>query len=205
MNKIFIETSDKSSNEAQFITTMVNSLSLKECELVCVGGYTNLHKIKNKFTDHEDDSEKNIVIFDADYRSTNGGFKERKSWLKNQRDSLNIQFEFFLFPNNHDDGIFETLLQRIVNKEYGYLLSYFEEYEQKIVDFDKRLGGNVFETPDEKAKIYSYISAFKRTKEEKELFKNKHNWDFTNPKYWNLDSKELNPLKHFLKAHLQKI
>lgn len=201
MNKIFIETSKENSNEAQFIQTVVNSLS-KECKLVYVGGYTNLPKHKNQFIENEANSEKSVVIFDADYRSTGGGFAARKEWLENQRNILNVQFKFFLFPNNHDDGIFETLLQRIVNPKYNCLLSCFEEYEQKITDFDKRLGGNVFETPDEKAKIYSYISAFKRTEDEKESFKNKHNWDFTNTKYWDLNSTKLDPLKNFLQANL---
>lgn len=201
MNKVFIETSGSNTNEAQFIQAVIKSLSLNDPEIVCVGGYTNLQKHKNKFMEREDDSEKNLVIFDADYPCTGGGFAARKQWLEQEKNKMNIQFELFLFPNNHDDGIFETLLQRIVNPQYSDLLSYFEEYEQKIKDFDARLGGNVFETPDEKAKIYSYISAFKRTREEKELFK-KHDWGFTNREYWNLDSAELEPLKDFLKLHL---
>lgn len=201
MNKIFIESAKENSNEAYFIETLVSSLSLGNTELVYVGGYTNLDSHTNKFLEHEDDSEKNLVIFDADYPATGGGFEARKRWLEEKKKALGIQFEFFLFPNNQDDGMFETLLQRMVNPKYEKLLSYFKEYEKKVEYFNESLGGNVFETPDEKARIYSYISAFKRSRKAKEDFKGGQ-WDFGNQEYWNLASTALEPLKDFLRTHI---
>lgn len=200
MSTIFIESSTENSYELQFIKAVAKACHLEIDDFVYVGGYTNVKKYKNKFLELED-GEKNLVIFDADYTTTGGGFLKRKQWLEQQKNK-EIQFELFLFPNNKDDGILETLLQRIVNPKYEQLLSYFKEYEQKISKFNEKLGCEVFETPDEKARIYSYISAFKRTRTERERFKNKHNWNFDNPEYWNMNSEALNPLKDFLKKNV---
>lgn len=51
--------------------------------------------------------------------------------------------------------------------------------------------------PNVKAKIYTYITSFKRSRSKSEKVK-KGDWDFSNKEYWDLDSKCLAPLKSFL-------
>ena len=202
MNKIFIESGRTNTNESLFIRTILNKFFNKSCsidyELINTGGFYNLAAVKQKFEDSESDDDKNIVIFDADFKLSGGGFYNRKRFLLEEAQRLHVNFELFLFPNNAEDGMFESLLQKIVNPKYSKLLDFFSEYESKIMEFNTQLKEDVFETPDEKAKIYSYISAFKRSNREKESFKNKGDRDFANEKYWNLESSELNPLKDFL-------
>lgn len=204
MNRIFIESGKSNTNESQFLQTVLKKILDKEIkkdyEIVNTGGWCNLNNVSGKFLESENDNDKNIVIFDSDYACTDGGFERRKKFLEDKAAELDIKFELFLFPNNSDDGIFETLLQRIINPEYSKILDFFKEYEDKITEYNRSLPKDTFETPDEKARIYSYISLFKRSNREKEEFKNKNNWNFENKKYWNLDSDELKPLVIFLKG-----
>ncbi len=55
--------------------------------------------------------------------------------------------------------------------------------------------------PNLKAKIYTYITSFKRSKREADEVRS-GNWDFLNTEYWDLEHEYLNPLKTFLEKHL---
>lgn len=213
MKHVFIETGKEKSNEHYFIQTLIERKCKKmyniDFDIVNVGGYTNLYSqgILNQFRNHENPDDCDIVIFDSDYDSTGGGFLKRKEFIEKKRDEKDLNFSLFLFPNNHDDGIFETLLRRIVKPEYEPMIQYFQEYEEKVKHFNQEikerqsLHEDVFETPDEKARIYSYISAFKRSQREKDNFKG-GNWDFANEKYWDLQSEALFPIVDFLRNNL---
>ena len=78
------------------------------------------------------------------------------------------------------------------------IAEYFKDYEQKLAVCKNPDGSVPYETPDQKSRMYAYISAFKRSHREKELFKNKKDWNFVNSEYWNLDSDELKPLVTFI-------
>lgn len=199
MTNIFIETGKELSNESQFIQTVLNKFlskkSVIDYKLVNVGGFTSLGNFQNELSE----GNKNLLVFDADYPETDGGYKQRSDWLLAQKQLFGVDFELFLFPNNQDDGIFETLLQRIINPEYTPMIGFFKEYEEKVKTYNEGLSQDTFKTPDEKARIYSYISAFKRTKAENEKFKNKAFWNFENSKYWNLEADGLVPLATFFR------
>lgn len=105
----------------------------------------------------------------------------------------------FLFPNNNDDGAFEELLLNIINPQHKGLIDCFDKYEMCIGGQDA--SGELYETPNTKAKIYSYITSFKRSRKERERIKG-GNWDFQNFKYWNLDAEYLKPLKEFIGKHV---
>lgn len=55
--------------------------------------------------------------------------------------------------------------------------------------------------PNIKAKVYTYITAFKRNKGDANKVKN-GDWNFCNVEYWDLDHAYLMPLKSFLKKYL---
>lgn len=133
----------------------------------------------------------------------------RRDYLLEIQKRHDIRFSLFLFPDNCHDGMFETLLQHIIKPEYASMIDFFKEYEEKVRGFNEEIKArlsmreDVFETPDEKARIYSYISAFKRSQREKEIFKG-GNWDFANEKYWDLDAVALVPFVRFLCRNFPK-
>ncbi len=92
----------------------------------------------------------------------------------------------------------KNLLEQIVNQKHQEVIEYFKEYESKLKNSVDEDGNCPYETPDQKARMYAYISAFKRSLQEKELFKNRHQWSFKNKDYWDLRANALIPLKQFL-------
>ena len=51
--------------------------------------------------------------------------------------------------------------------------------------------------------MFAYISAFRKTRQQKENLKNKGDWMFDNPQFWDLNAAALQPLKDFLEHHLK--
>ncbi len=205
MTHIFIESSSKSSNEYAFIKAVVSRSCKKDLDvhydIVTVGGKDNRgDNFKNKLEDHDCQNEKNLIIFDADFKENGGGFKQRFKELEAEIKRTTKKFELFLFPDNGDDGTFENLLEDIINPAHVCLLDCFEKYENCIKEINDKKGK--YQNPNQKAKMYAYRSMFKESNKKNEAFKNKGDWDFSNEEYWNLDSDALNPLKKFLKTHL---
>ena len=96
---IFIEARDKNKPEASFIKAILENIGLDsdKYDLICTDGYTNLLNEKSAFINimrtNTDEGGKNIVVFDADYESNNGGFEKRK-------------IELVYWTSSKDDPIF---------------------------------------------------------------------------------------------------
>ncbi len=58
-----------------------------------------------------------------------------------------------------------------------------------------------YEVPDQKAKMYTYISALKKTQQQTKAFKN-GDWFFERTDLWNFNAEHLNALKEFFLKHL---
>lgn len=207
---IFIETAPhdeknkgaKYTNEYYFIEQYMHHLypeiTNDDYSITCVGGKDNLKNYDNAMKQNTAAGGHNIVIFDCDHPSTEGGFEKRTKQLESLRKEYDVDFDFFLLPNNKDNGAFEDLLLNIINQQHKGIIDCFERYEMCIRGQDA--SGELYETPNTKAKIYSYITSFKRSRKEHEKIKG-GNWDFTNGKYWDLDSEYLKPLKEFIRNH----
>jgi len=197
MTTIFIESKKLETPEANFIKTYLTQKfpEFKEYEIIPLNGWNGLWKT-NKLIENRDLGIKNVVIFDADTPDNNGGFDTRKSEIEAIKGELNVRFDLFLFPNNSSNGDFEQLLENIINNEHKILLDCFEKYEKCI---DNTQTNNVlkYKLPIRKAKIYSYVDAFPKSRKENERFKN-GDWFFENENYWNLNSEHLDSLKQFL-------
>ena len=206
MTNVFIESSTKTSNEYNFLKTLIEQcVGKKEKEdyiLITVGGKDNLEKNKSKFSDHTGDAEKNLVIFDADMPENGGGFKQRKKDLTDKLKSMEVQFKLFLFPNNKDDGMFEHLLEQIINPKHKRILDCLGRYEECLDQYKNDTGSHIYQTPNQKTRIYAYISGFKMTSQEKEKMKNRGDWSFGNFDYWNLQTQYLKPLIDFLQKNV---
>jgi hypothetical protein len=197
MTTIFIESKHLKTPEANFVKTYINEKfpDFKDFEIIPLNGWEGLWKT-NKLIENKDLGIQNVVLFDADTLENSGGFKERKAKIETIKTEQGVEFELFLFPNNLLDGDFELVLENIINQEHKKLLDCFEEYE-KCVDNSKGDSSLKYKLPIRKAKIYSYVDAFPKSRKQNERFKN-GDWFFENKTYWNLDDKFLINLKQFI-------
>ena len=196
---IFIESDKETTNEGHFVrhmATLVYAGDSKEIEIVGTGGYTNLDQFAVQMQRNTDNGIKNLVIFDADFPKE-GGFEKRKAELLSVKAEKGVDFELFLFPNNKDDGTFEHLLEHLATEEHKGLLECFEGYESCI----RGRNNPKYISPDQKAKMYAYVSTQTDPKDIK-MFK-KGDWRFNQTDLWNLDVDYLTSLKDFLSSHLK--
>lgn len=198
---IFIEskTSDnKPTNEHRFIKHLLTLLPEKpvDVEIKGVNGYTNLANYAETMQRNSALGGVNLVIFDADFSHTGGGFLLRKKELYRVKENMHAAFELFLFPNNKLDGTFEHILEELVTEMHKGILACFERYECCIRGYNNPN----YESPDQKAKLYSYISVQKKTQKEVEAFKS-GDWFFERTELWNFNAPFLNPLKEFLQNY----
>lgn len=196
---VFIETKTndkKRTNEDRFIRHLIHLIDARlddKIELIGTNGYTNLKEFKNKMLRNSVEGIRNIVVFDADFPETGGGFTKRRKELLDEKTDMQVDFDLFLFPNNNDDGTFEHLLEHLVVENHQGLLNCFQGYEGCIRGY----GRPEYISPDQKAKMYSYISTLKKTQTETTAFKN-GDWFFEREEIWNFDSEYLSALKEFL-------
>lgn len=197
MTRVFVE-----GREADFIEVYLNFLFGKNegrWEIINTKGYTNLHLVDQQFKENTEAGGTNLIIFDADYPENGGGFQKRKSEIEYRLSQLSIVSDIFLFPDNRSDGDFELLLENIVNAENKCLLKCFEAYEACISQYKDFDGNNKYISPNRKAKIYAYVESIKKTKGDKEKFKNQKSFFYDNSEYWNLSSEYLSPLETILR------
>jgi hypothetical protein len=209
MNRVYYE-GKKGSNEENFIQTILrNNLSqdiLENITLIGTDGWTNLKLAHQEFKKSLDEGDKNLIVFDADAPYNKGGFNIRKDEIDKICKDLGYNYHLFLFPNNKDDGNFETLLEMLINPNHKILLDCFSQYENCISSSKNSNGENLYVVPAKKAKIYSYIQAFPKSNSQMEKLKNNGNWNFDNNEYWHIDnSTHINPLVEFFKSHFETI
>lgn len=202
MVHIFTESKGKESIEHNFIRSCMLRLGIHSgYEISGVGGWNNLKNLAPKLIENQDNSVKNVIIFDADYaqKHQNGGYKNRKQHIENMLNGMNIKnYSIFLFPNNQEDGDFEVLLENIINQKHLQVLKCFENYEECL----KSANNHTYEVPTRKSKMYAYVEAFSKSVEDKEKFK-KGNWFFDNCEYWNMNAEYLTAFMNFLRTITQ--
>lgn len=214
MTKIFIETSTKN-NEYNFIKSIIkfycNKVENKDYEIILTGGKDKLINFKNQFLDHEDSTEKNLVIFDSDFLRDrqgklvqNGGFIARKQYLESIINTFNSsnKTSLFLFPNNNDDGAFEDLLEKIVVNSHYRIITHYKAYEMNISQYKDSTGNPLYTAPNEKERIYAYASAVKIRNHQEETNFRKGDWNFDDLSIWDLNNNYIVSLKNFLIKNL---
>ena len=161
-----------------------------------VNGYKNLVNVIPTIKARCAEGGKVIIIFDADSLGNNGGYETRKKEIEEVLGENNAQAELFLFPNNEEDGDFETLLEHLIQKEkHAQMLDCYADYETCL--------GNDYVHPNLKGKNFTYISAMKMSSSKRRKLGNGE-WMFDNAEYWSLESDYLKPLKEFLQQHCSK-
>ena len=95
-------------------------------------------------------------------------------------------------PNHGDDGAIEDLLLSIINPEYAEVLNCFDNYVTCLEKSEKK-----YQSPIIKSKYFAYLDAFPKSNKEEERMK-KGDVFRESLKYWNMESKNLDPMKEFL-------
>ena len=196
MTRIYLETGSRKTAEYVFIRTLLKDVlnfdnSKHAVEIECVGGKDNLPNVFNKMKDttlSEDGT--NLIIFDADSqaKAKDGGSIERKKYLRQLLISNGVQAEIFLYPNDKDDGDVETLLERMMRKDlHDKFFDCYNDYETCL--------GDDYVRPDLKTRLFAYIRAQKGLSSKQRKHIGDGEWLFTDDNYWDMDSKDLEPLK----------
>lgn len=183
----------------------LNEEQWNEVIIVC-GGHDGIPKQKHEFLEVNPGGKReggnNIVLFDADYTATekNHGFANKSMFLETIKNDFGLTFEYYLFPNNKDDGTLETLLKTCINPESEDIMSCWGNFEQCLEH-----SGKGFTLPAEKSRIYVYLECLHgTTKADKNKIKDL-NRDFTDQRLWSFDfanNNDLIRLKTFLDKHL---
>ena len=198
MTYIFLEAGKPATSEAVFIKTLIENLgyNISSNKVEFVNGYKNLVNVIPTIKARCAEGGKVVIIFDADSLGNNGGYETRKKEIEEVLGENNAQAELFLFPNNEEDGDFETLLEHLIQKEkHTQMLDCYADYETCL--------GNDYVHPNLKGKIFTYISAMKMSSSKRRKLGNGE-WMFDNAEYWSLESDYLKPLKAFLQQHCSK-
>lgn len=205
-NRIYLESKNSKTSEYTFIKSYLNYLTGNRCdslfEIISVNGKDNLHNSVNFFQETADQGLKNIVIFDADTDCNDGGFKTRKEELLKKKEDFAIEFDLFLFPNNKEDGDFETLLEKCINIKHQCLLDCFHKFEGCVSSHRDEKGECLYVAPNRKAMMYTYVESMKKSNKETEKFHKDKDYFFDNPEYWNLEAEGLKELKLFLTQYI---
>ena len=188
MIQVFVETKGNTQNESQFIKYILTTLGI-EHTLIMVHGKDNLKQFANIFKKRIFEEKRNIVIFDADTTNKNGGFSKRKQEIENLKQQYDIDFDLFLWPNNHDDGTFEDVLLHSIKLEHKHILDCFDKFENCIKQHNTANYPYTFH--NDKSKIYTY-------KELLQGHRDARNWRFDNEKYWDFNNDYIKALKDFL-------
>lgn len=187
--RCYLETDKQNSSEYQFLEYLLKDLNI-EAKIECVGGWNNIKKFINEFKRDALNGERSVIIFDADRTNNGGGFDKRRQELLNfKNENDNIDFDLFLMPNNSDDGDFETIILKSVNKKHKHILDCFDKFQECV----KRQNKNnyPYKYPNDKSKLYSYKEILRGAK-------NGEYWEFDNTDYWDFNNDYVKTLKEFL-------
>jgi len=178
-----------------------------ENNIVIVGGNAKLHTFYDKIEEAKDNNERIVVIFDADI--DNDFAKSYSEITKNLPDDLD--YKIFLFPNNHDIGNLETLLENIIPNQTpnNEVMKCFDKFGDCITEIKYR----PLTIPPQKSKIFTYLDVLipnkqKYVKEKNGAttkivkdFRKEEDRDYTNSFHWDLNSMYLNNLMKFIKEN----
>jgi hypothetical protein len=84
--------------------------------IIILGGHNEQYKKATTFQTSIDQGYKNIVFEDADLIKDNRGFTNVCKLLEDQKQKYAMNFDYFLFPNNQDEGSLEDLLMNIAQQ-----------------------------------------------------------------------------------------
>jgi hypothetical protein len=206
MNKIFIEAKNKRTSEYHFLKAIIELyFPLLDVDFVCTDGIGNLFNETNtnEMRQAQAMGDQVLILIDADTVATGYGFVKRKADIEKDMQKLQISFPYFIYPNNQDDGILENLMESLARRDlHKIFFDCFEDYEKCVSGVKDKNGLPLYNTPDLKGKLHTYISAQKLSKKLRDRF-GSGDWLFNNTNYWDLNAGVLQPLKDFFFTNLK--
>ncbi|MDE6697820.1 MAG: hypothetical protein K2K25_13145 [Muribaculaceae bacterium] len=196
MIRIYIESKNKSTPEYKFIDTLLHSMEIDASlyEIIPLNGKDTLHLAKNQFLQNTAEGGRNLIVFDADSEENLGGYDRRKEEIETQLQELEIKADIFLWPNDQDDGDFETLLESIARKDlHSQFFDCFNDYEACL--------GREYLKPNRKGKLHTYVTSMNLNNSQRRNI-GSGDWLFKDKKLWDMDSPSLNQIKEFLNSNI---
>ena len=147
---------------------------------------------------------KNIVLFDTDYLSKDGGRVKRLNEYQNIAAELQVEFKIYLFPNNDEtEGEVEDVIKTCFNKNFS---SFDDCWAEMIECFQKNNFDKELNIPAKEGFLFSKIDLFKN-------YRQNENWnyarltkyDYSDAGIWNLETSKnpvLEKLLNFIKNNL---
>lgn len=206
MNKIFIEAKHEKTAECFFLKAILDKFfPEKEIQFIFMDGINNLFKepILNQIALSQIVNDSVLILADADTVEKGWGFEKRRESIEMGMKSADVRFPYFLYPNNHDDGDVESLMEATARRDvHKVFFDCFEDYENCIKGVKNEAGASVYNSPNLKGKLHTYISAQQLNKKCRDRL-GAGDWLFDNSEYWNLDTEALQALKDFLAENLK--
>lgn len=206
MNKIFIEAENNRTPECNFLKTFVDlHFPTKDIEFICIGGISNLFNEPNinQMFQAQEVGDQVLILIDADTVAKGYGFIKRKAYIDSKMQTHKISFPYFIYPNNHDDGEVETLMAASARRDlHPVFFDCFEDYERCISGVKDKAGQSLYNTPNLKGKLHTYISSQQLSNKLRRRL-GSGDWLFENNNYWDLNAVVLQPLKDFLLSNLK--
>lgn len=206
MNKIFIEAENKTTPEYNFLKAFVDlHFPAKDIDFICIGGISNLFNEANinQMAQAQITGDQVLILIDADTAAKGYGFAKRKVDIDNDMQDHKISFPYFIYPNNHDDGEVETLMESIARRDlHQVFFDCFEDYEKCVSGVKDSHGQPLYNTPNLKGKLHTYMNAQKLSNKLRKRL-GSGDWLFGDNNYWDLNAAVLQPLKNFFTTNLQ--
>jgi hypothetical protein len=164
-------------------------------EVISVGGCTHLSNdyFMQAMRENSKEGGNNIVVFDADFahnamgdkqNTGNHGFESCGQKLDDIKRAKEVDFVFYLWPNDQEDGEIENLLLELIPKEKQPVLDCINSSRHclELTQIQNLALGDL------KTKFNMYLYTLKQ----KPALIDR---DYTNPIFWNLDSENIVNLK----------
>lgn len=175
-------------------------------------GYVQTEAFINDLKQADDQGHVSLVILDADVEDVqdDGGYVNRTALVNARREvciAQGLSFEYFLWPNNTQDGQVETLLEHIMKEDCQSIFTCIKDQESCIRTViqqqpDQSYIKRSVKLSPNKDILKNNMNSFKARLDNKTSSKFDRGRGFQNSNIWNLHDPYLEPLKIFLQTHL---
>jgi hypothetical protein len=170
----------------------------KDVEIVSIDGCSKIHTelYKQQLIENTETGGLNVIVFDADYKDMsngNNGYESCCQKLDNLKEE--ISFEYFLWPDNENDGYLEDVQKTMIPNMKKPILDCMDNHfscldslrnEHKIKEFgDKDI-------------ILIYLHYCQKENKPSAV-------RYNDEEFWNLCAEENEPLKRFKKFLIEKL
>ena len=140
--------------------------------------------------DNKNEGGNNVVIFDADYTGKDNGNKgvvACKQKLDRIKVDKEVEFHYYIWPNDESDGEIETLLRSLIPSNKEPIFKCIKDHQDCL----KSLDIINLKYADLKTEISFYLHTSYEVSETRKR-------NYKNQDFWNLDNESNDSLKKFI-------